>query len=319
MVTGSECFTRGQVYNSKHAFLIMAHKHDLVLKTLIQMIDDPRNDIYIHMDVKNSDYDEKSILDLVSRSKIYHTKRTNVSWGSYSQINAELVLLQMATGLGCYQYYHLISGADLLIQTQDIFHDFFDKNAGKEFISFDGPGFKCDDRIRLYHLFQEKIGRSSDRSLIVRGANFLFLRMQKLLHINNKNTRNISFRKGSNWFSITDGLARFVLSKKQWIQDIFKYTFCADEIFLHTIVSNSDFKNKLYHSGGKGGNPSMRFIDWDRGTPYVFKSSDCADLLSSDMMFARKFDPHVDEEIIRVLKNVYQDDKKEMSNPPVIG
>ena len=296
------------MHNFKHAFLILAHKYDLVLETLIQMIDDPRNDIYIHMDVKNKDYDEKSVLDLVSKSKIYHTKRTNVSWGGYSQINAELLLLQMAAGLGCYQYYHLISGADLLIQTMDTFHDFFDKNAGKEFISFDGTEFKCGDRVRLYHLFQEKIGRGRERPLIVRGANFLFLKMQKLLHINNKYTRNISFQKGSNWFSITDELARFVLGKKQWIQDVFRYTLCADEVFLHTIVLNSDFKDKLYHTGGKGGDPSMRFIDWDRGTPYVFKGSDCADLLSSDMMFARKFDSDIDEGIVRTLKDVYQGD-----------
>lgn len=54
-------------------------------------------------------------------------ERTLVTWGGYSQINAELLLLQLATESGIYQYYHLISGSDLLIQTQDVFHDFFEK------------------------------------------------------------------------------------------------------------------------------------------------------------------------------------------------
>lgn len=42
----------------RQAYLIMAHKDDLVFRTLLRMIDDPRNDIFVHMDVKNKEYDE---------------------------------------------------------------------------------------------------------------------------------------------------------------------------------------------------------------------------------------------------------------------
>lgn len=79
--------------NMKHAFLVIAHKDDLVFRALISMIDDPRNDIFIHMDAKNVNYNDESINSLVKKSKIYHTERTIVTWGGYSQINAELLLL----------------------------------------------------------------------------------------------------------------------------------------------------------------------------------------------------------------------------------
>lgn len=40
---------------SKHAFLVMAHKDDEVLRALMRVLDDERNDIFIHMDAKKAD------------------------------------------------------------------------------------------------------------------------------------------------------------------------------------------------------------------------------------------------------------------------
>ena len=34
---------------NKHAYLIIAHQCDDTYRTLLKMLDDPRNDIYIHM------------------------------------------------------------------------------------------------------------------------------------------------------------------------------------------------------------------------------------------------------------------------------
>ena len=56
-------------------------------------------------------------------------------WGGYSQIRSELILFQSAWEHG-YEYYHLISGVDLPIKTQDEIHEFFREHYGKEFIYF---------------------------------------------------------------------------------------------------------------------------------------------------------------------------------------
>ena len=67
--------------NQKQAYLIIAHKDDLTFRTLISMIDDKGNDIFVHMDLKNSTYDKKSVEESVQESHIYHTVRTAVTWG----------------------------------------------------------------------------------------------------------------------------------------------------------------------------------------------------------------------------------------------
>lgn len=36
----------------KHAYLIIEHKDNFVLETLIELLDDSRNDIFIHIDKK---------------------------------------------------------------------------------------------------------------------------------------------------------------------------------------------------------------------------------------------------------------------------
>ncbi len=40
----------------KHVYLILAHNEYPVLECLIKAIDDPRNDIYIHIDKKVKSY-----------------------------------------------------------------------------------------------------------------------------------------------------------------------------------------------------------------------------------------------------------------------
>lgn len=111
--------------------------------------------------------------------------------------------------------------------------------------------------------------------------------------------RDIKFQKGTQWFSITDNLARYVVSKETWIRKVFKNTLCCDEVFLQTLVENSDFKNKLYHKKyDNDPRAIMRLIDWQRGKPYIFRECDFQELMNSEMLFARKFDEKVDSEIV---------------------
>lgn len=95
---------------SKHAFLVMAHKDDEVLRALMRILDDERNDIFIHMDAKKGGWEENHLLASVSKAGIFLIPRIRVTWGGYSQIACELSLLNSAVANGHYSYYHLLSG-----------------------------------------------------------------------------------------------------------------------------------------------------------------------------------------------------------------
>ena len=66
---------------------------------------------------------------------------------------------------------------------------------------------------------------------------------QKLLKI--KRNQGVHFTKGSNWFSCTDGFARYLLTKEEWILQVLDKTFCSDEFFVQTLIAQSPYQDKI--------------------------------------------------------------------------
>ncbi|MCY7731068.1 beta-1,6-N-acetylglucosaminyltransferase [Aerococcus urinaeequi] len=282
----------------KHAFLIMAHENTETFQTLIKQIDHENIDIFIHMDSKNKRYSVDQVQTLVKHSRVFHTDRLNVSWGGFSQIKAELALLKLATSKSYYSYYHLLSGQDLLISSLDDFFNFFNSHQGTEFINFEAKDFKYQDRVKYYSI-QDAIGRKKLLTPL-KLLNKMSIAFQQILKVNRNS--DISFQKGDNWFSITDDLARYVLSKESWIFSVFKNTEMSDEIFLQTIVHNSSFKSELYLNKYDNKNHNiLREIDWNRGMPYTYQIEDFEILKKSPNFFARKFNENLDDKIIKTI------------------
>lgn len=107
----------------KHAFLIIAHNEYPILEVLLSMLDDERNDIYLHID--------KRAVALYQKIKGFKTRKAGfylieksikVYWGDISLVKAEYLLFETALKNGTYVYYHLLSGTDLPIKSQDYIH-----------------------------------------------------------------------------------------------------------------------------------------------------------------------------------------------------
>ncbi|MCM1461033.1 MAG: beta-1,6-N-acetylglucosaminyltransferase [Bacteroides sp.] len=279
--------------NKKHAFLIVAHKNDLTFRTLIKMLDYEYNDIFIHMDKKNRNYNPVDTKRLCSKSEVYHIDRVNVMWGGYSLACATLELLKKSVSTEDYKYYHLLSGEDLPIKTQSHIHNFFN-NESKEFVLFDDRIFRHADRVQYYYPFQDFMGKKCLKiwNRVLRKISVFF---QRLIGINR--SKGIVFQKGCNWFSITNEFANYVVSKEEWIRKHFKYTFIPDEIFIQTLLMH--FKDKADECSFDDDYTAIkRLIDWKRGKPYIFRMSDIDEINNSESMFARKFSSEVDSEII---------------------
>lgn len=66
----------------KHAYCIIAHKNDYTFCSLLKMLDDERNDIFLHMDEKNKMFSLEEIRNSLRFSTIYiPEKRISVNWG----------------------------------------------------------------------------------------------------------------------------------------------------------------------------------------------------------------------------------------------
>ena len=291
------------ISRQKHAYLIIAHSNFSQLQTLIGLLDDPGNDIYLHIDKRAVTFQPDQIR--VKHSALVFIDRIRVNWGGHSQIECEMNLLKAAVP-GQYLYYHLLSGVDLPLRSQSEIHSFFQKYYPYNFIRFDINAILSGEfyhRIDTYHLLQDHFGkRTGFLPGLLRRIEKLSLGIQKRIGVKRK--RYILPYKGTNWFSITHELAQYVLSQEKLIRKQFYHTVCADEVFLHSVAVESPYRQTLI-------NDSLRAIDWIRGDPYIYREADVDALLASDRIFARKFDESTDPAAIeKVVAHLSQDSQK---------
>lgn len=266
----------------KHAYLIMAHGEFTLLQCLARALDDPRNDLFIHIDAKVSSLPE---VRTEKAGAYILTDRIDVRWGDISQIETELLLFKAAVAKGPYTYYHLLSGVDLPLKSQDYIHRFFEMHAGKEFIGFAETVLTPEivRKVQRWHLFPRHF---RDGGFFIRLLRASFLRLQEVAGI--RRNQDIDFCKGANWVSVTDAFAQYFLSREAWVRKVFSHTFCADEMVLQTLCWNSSFRQRLYDTDDEW-RGNLRLIGWKNGRLQDWQAADFDLLAASDALFARKF------------------------------
>ena len=231
----------------KHAFLIIAHNEYPVLEVLLSMLDDERNDIYLHIDKRATELFQQIKKVKMQKAGFYLIKNPiEVYWGDISQVQVEYLLFETALSHGSYAYYHLLSGTDLPIKSQDYIHAFFQQNAGKEFVGFWQDAAHQRDlerKVFRYYFFTKRL---KDKEHLLHGITALIrnliLAVQKISHYRRKQT--FEFKKGGNWISITENAVKYLLQYKEIVLNRMKYTLCADEIFIQTILWNLLFEKE---------------------------------------------------------------------------
>lgn len=284
----------------KHAYLIMAHNNFETLKKIIQCYDDEKNDIFIHINKSSKEWSPSLIEGSVEKAKLHFVNRVKVGYLNYSQLDAIKSLFNEASK-EFHDYYHLLSGSDLPLKTQKEINDFFEKNKGKEFVGFESWYDKTRVHQKNYFL---KYSRDPNKyvAYVAKKTRKYLINIQKFLGYDVMRNYGLEIKKGYDWFSITHNAVKYLLKKEPEFRKYFYRSFCPTEHFVQTLLYNSHFRNNIYSltDENKG---SQRFIDWNRGKPYVFKKEDENLLLKSPYMFGRKFSSDIDSEIINVICN----------------
>lgn len=285
--------------DKKHAYLIMAHHRFDILKEILKDLDDERNDIFLHIDIKAKSFDENEIKCVVKKANLILVGRMDIHWGGYSQIECVTKLLKIATTYSYHSYYHFMVGVEFPLKTQDYIHEFF---SGKdyEFIGFDNYDKNYLDRVRYYHLFNQFARNNNFWQKILNKIRIFGVTIQRFLHINLTKKYDCVFKKGNANWSITHDLAQYVVSKESEIEKMYKHSFCGDEVFIHTLVYNSKFWDRVYNNEDEY-ESSMRITTWEDKFNQ-FHINDLEKLLSSNRLFARKIDGDDAIELIQLIK-----------------
>ncbi|WP_338432596.1 beta-1,6-N-acetylglucosaminyltransferase [Limosilactobacillus fermentum] len=295
--------------SNKHAFLIMVHNNSLTLYKCIQQIDSEFADIFIHVDLKCKNFNYERLKAVVKHSNLYFTtERVKVYWGSFSQIECEMLLLKYARRKGDYSYFHLISGQDLLLKPINIIYKECEESNSSIFLDYRPILLNTNEsndrylskgfyyRVSLKHYF---VNQLSSRSLFVRQLCCVQNKIteifeQRVLHQNIIQKYNLKPKGGANWFSLPLEVVDFILKRENQISKIFKRGRFVDEHFIQMIIgTDGRFDNSIV--------PNKRMVSFDSnntGHPKIWTIDDYDKLVNSNCFFARKFDEDIDCEII---------------------
>lgn len=274
----------------RHAIMVMGYGDYRNLQETINLFDDYDIDFIVHWDKK---YPLPNLYSYKSKI-IFLKNRIKINWGSDTQTIAEKLLMQKVVEMGVYDYVHLISSSDIPMMTLNYFKTYFKKDT--YYIGFIDYLEK-----RIYNQYNEyypirHIKVKNRFSIIV-----LIHYINKLFKVNR--LKGIHVEKGCNWFSMDIKYVKEVLNFNKFY--IFMNTSTGDEFYIQTILQRLKPKNLNrkynYYSDEyrmtMTSKMALRYIDWFRGKPYIFKECDILELkskINTQYAFARKInDPSI--------------------------
>lgn len=268
----------------KLTYLILAHNHPEQLERMIEVLNHKNAEFIIHVD-KKSDIKEFLTSKLLTfKNVVFLKKRLPVYWGGYNMVAATLNLMKAALRHNKKGYLILLSGHDFPIKPAEHIYDLLSFNYGNEYVEyFSLPSNEWSmnggiDRI-AYYWFLDKLGVDESMDLFS---------LQKNASKTRRYFQNFTPYGGSQWWTLTCECADYILrfiNRNTLYKQYYELTFIPDEMFFHSIILNSPFKENVQ-------NDNLRYIDWKTGpeTPRILTSDDLNTLFGSDKLWARKFD-----------------------------
>lgn len=314
------------------AYLIAAHDHPGQLNRLINALDGEGADFYVHVD-GNADIVPFENFHRSRPNVHFLRNRVRVTWMGYSHVESILRLMAKAVENG-FDYCVLLSGADYPIKSNRQIQDFF-QATDKELITF----WRLQDKTSWLHKIEyyypiDRVpihGYHKDCETVSWRRWFwrAYFRNQHLMGKRRFLEGMVPYG-GSDWFSLSYRCVAHVLdfakSNPAFVR-FFRYTHCPSELFFHTIILNSEFRERVMnfaeYEKWSASTPeadklredswlpedsfNLRYIDWsgditgERESPAILDLRDWDAIRASRDLFARKMHPVASSELLEMI------------------
>lgn len=258
----------------KICIIVLAHKDISYINMIATK--NPEINFYIHVDLKaNLDFSNSFE---VPENIFFIKERVNVNWAGFSMVQATLNSLKFALNHDeKNQYFHLISGDDVLLKSDlswsddTIYMECINSLAHRYRLRFNTP-----------HADTKYL-----RSLLGKVLTQFYKFFDKLLPTQE------NFYFGSQWFSIRRNELKLILNSITFDDlDFFRKKLCPDEHFFQYLVVKNRMLNKISSQGNR------RFIIFDkkyqRGSSPIFLSfNQLKNARNEAYWFGRKVKPEV--------------------------
>lgn len=271
------------------ANIIVLHQYPAMAERLIKTLYHRQFDFYVHLDKKVNITPFSCLATLPNT--FFVQERKTVNWAGYSQLEAIAASLRAIFSSGrSYDYVNLLSGQDYPIKPPGYIYDFLDTYTGHSFLASETPPTSwwedAHQRYTRYHLIEYGFkGKHRLENIL---SNILPAREFPLPY-------QLYGGPYAAYWTLSGEAAHYLsnfLSEGKF-HSFFKHTWAPDEFLVNTLLMNSPFSNMVI-------NDNYRHIDRSTGGshPKILTMTDLDSLRNSSRLFARKFDPKIDSQIL---------------------
>ena len=278
----------------KIAYLILAHRNPRLIQKAVETLSCAGATFFIHIDAK---FPLEPFQSIRGENVFFLEDRRSVYWGEFSQTEAIFHLMRHALAAGQFDYFVLMSGSDFPLRSGNYIQNFLQANQGGEFITLfklPAPGMPLARINTIRHATTNPMRRFIFRALAKCGL---------VLGDFHKSCPGLEPYSGHTWWALSRTACEHILNfraSRPEVARFFATTHASDEMFIHTILGNSPFKENLRRH--------LVFEDWRSPAPHpeminaqhldYFESADKVAPRDAhgagELLFARKF---ADEEI----------------------
>ena len=281
----------------KIAFLLTlyanAKQSNIFIKQLLQYEDAY---VFIHIDAKNKRLEK----ELYRHERVIIIPQNYyIEWGDFSQIEANLALINFANKYSEFKYYSVHSGNDLLVQPLEKLSSFLEKDKAYAYLDCDrlpNEKFQYGGGLGRIAMKWPKCFRKKYRQhSVMRYLRAIYGRLYGIKILKGKKLpENMTFYGRSDWFTLSEKCVKNIilyLKLNPNYYDIYRNSLIGSELFFNSMA----FLTKEDEDIIKQHN-NLRYIDFvnvDKntpGSPKLLKEEDYEKIKASGAFFARKVD-----------------------------
>lgn len=234
----------------KIAYLILCHTDPEHIGRLVNKLTDDECHAFVHVDKKYDEAPFREKLKFCSKVKFIED-RICVYWGGFSAVQATITLMKAALEYDAFDRFVLLQGLEYPIKSNVEIKKFFVENRDREFICAQNISKRNDARTvhkyRLYHFPDKsnkiigKLSKKINRKLLKMD----FIHKLKSRTVKNKNGSKMELYQGCAQIALTRDAVEYVVrffQENRKANKYFKTVFTVDEIYFHTLIFNSKFR-----------------------------------------------------------------------------
>ena len=266
-------------------YVISAYKRPEQLARLVRRLHTgPDTRFVVHVDRKTDDAVHREMQERLRDFDVAFVARHACHWGGFGHVRASLKGLREIRARGWDpDHVILLSGQDYPIKSNEHIRTFLERGEDRSFFlhfplpteSWTKGGF---DRIRRWHWRYRRLhvslplGRELPDDLAPWGGSAYWILSRSAVH------------------AVSD----FVEANPDYVR-FFRHVDIPDELFFQTILLNGTEAERC-------ANVRLHYTEWSRTpAPAILTTEDYPHLADSSCLFARKFDPLVDAEILDLI------------------